>query len=124
MVSLAVADFMMGIYLLAISYIDMRYINVFYQIVSEWTSSYTCVIFLLINFVSCEMSLMILSILSVARLIGVDKVNGIISLKSHIHIACFSAWIVIITVGLMNITYVFYTTYKSSQQLVYHTRYI
>ena len=107
MVSLAVADFMMGIYLLAISYIDMRYINVFYQIVSEWTSSYTCVIFGLINFVSCEMSLMILSILSVARLIGVNKVNGIISLKSRIHIACFSTWMVIITVALMNITYVF-----------------
>ena len=53
------------------------------------------------------MSLLTLSILSVARLIGIDKVNGIMSLKSRIRIACFSAWIVIIIVGLMNIMYVF-----------------
>ena len=87
MVSLAVADLMMRIYLLAISYIDIKYINLFYEIVSEWTSSYTCVIFGLINFVSCEMSLMILSILSVVRLISIDKVNGIMSLKSKISLS-------------------------------------
>ena len=117
MVSLAVADLMMGMYLLAVSYIDIKYINVFYQIVAEWTSSYTCVIFGLINFVSCEMSLMILTILSVVRLISVDKVNGMISLKSKIRIACFSAWMVTIIVGLVNIIYVFTQSIKIRNSL-------
>ena len=117
MVSLAVADLMMGIYLLSISYIDIKYINLFYEIVSEWTSSYTCVIFGLINFVSCEMSLMILSILSVARLISIDKVNGIMSLKSKIRNAYFSAWLVTIIVGLTNIIYVFTQNIKIRNSL-------
>ena len=81
-VSFAVADLMMGIYLLVISYIDIIYTKIFFQIVSELTSSYYCIIFGLINYMSCEMSLMILRILSVARLISIKKPHGMTSFET------------------------------------------
>ena len=106
-VSLAQADMLMGIYLMAISYIDISHNKIFYQIVTEWTNSLTCMIFGLINFISCEMSLLIVSLLSLMRLLGIKKVGGMTAMKSKIRIVCFTSWAVISLTGTACVMLVF-----------------
>ena len=128
-ISLAVADFVMGVYLLGIASIDLSFFNVFYRIISEWKGSLACIVFGLINFTSCEMSLMILSILSLARVISVDKVGGMAAIKAKVRIVCFSAWGFILTVGGIYSVYVFIQGMKIRNNMcilfgISHQRYI
>ena len=106
-VSLTIADLMMGLYLLAITVVDLSYTSIFYKIVSEWTSNVPCMLFGLINFISSEVSLVILSILSLARMISIDKIGGMALMKSRIHMACIAAWLVILISGILYAVYIF-----------------
>ena len=106
-VSLISADLLMGFYLLGIAVIDLMYNNVFYQIVSEWTNSITCIIVGLVNFVSSEMSLLMVSILSFFRIISINQVGGMTFLKSRIKITCACSWFAIVIAGILYTTYLF-----------------
>ena len=106
-VSLILADLLMGFYLLVIAAVDLIYNAIFYQIVSEWTSSITCLSLGLINFVSSEVSLLILSILSFARMISIDKIGGMAFIKMKVRIACAMVWVVILVIGICYIVYLF-----------------
>ena len=99
-ISLGFADFLMGIYLLAISSVDLAYNRIFYIIVSEWTSSITCIMLGLISFVSSEASLLTLCILAYARMFSINKFGGMLLLKAKIRAACVVAWVVIVTTGI------------------------
>ena len=99
-VSLIFADMLMGLYLLAIETVDLMYNMVFHKIVSEWTTSVPCGVFGLVNFISSEVSLLMLNILAFARMISIEKVGGMALLKSRVKIACFSAWAVIVATGI------------------------
>ena len=107
-VSLIVADLLMGFYLLGIAAIDIMYNKVFYQIVSEWTNGITCIIIGLINFVSSEMSLLMVSILSLFRMISINKVGGMASLKSNIKTTCAFSWFVIVIAAILYTVYLFH----------------
>ena len=98
--SLCFADFLMGVYLLVISSIDLIYNGVFHTIVSEWTRSITCIILGLISFVSSEVSLFTLCILAFARMISIDKFGGMLLIKGKIKVACVVTWAVIVTSGV------------------------
>ena len=89
----------MGIYL-AIAAVHLIYNTVFYQIVSEWTNSITCISLGLVNFVSSGASLMTLSNLAVFRYISINKVGGMAFMKSRIRIASASVWVKILTSGI------------------------
>ena len=104
-VSLIIADMLMGLYLLAIETVDLMYNMVFHKIVSEWTSSIACGMFGLVNFISSEVPLLMLNILAFARMISVQKVGGMTFMKSRVKIACCCAWLVIITFGIAYIVY-------------------
>ena len=106
-VSLIFADLLMGAYLLAIAAVHLTYNAVFYQIVSEWTSSITCITVGLVNFVSSEMSLLILSTLSFFRMISIEKFGGMMHMKSQVKITCACAWVAIVTVGISYTGYLF-----------------
>ena len=99
-VSLAFSDFLMGVYLLIISSVDLVYSRVFYLIVSEWTSSVTCTILGLISFVSSEVSLLTVCILTYARMFSINKVGGMLLIKAKIRIACVVTWSVILISGV------------------------
>ena len=99
-VSLGFADFLMGVYLLGISCVDLIYNRVFYIIVSEWSSGITCTIFGLISFVSSEASLLTLCILAYARMYSISKTGGMLLIKGKIRAACFVTWVVIVTSGV------------------------
>jgi hypothetical protein len=99
-VNLALADVLMGAYMLAIASVDMAYSGMFYTIVQHWIHSKACVVLGLLNFASSQVSLLILSILSVARMVSIDKIGGMSLIKSKIWKACIGAWIIAITVGM------------------------
>ena len=99
-ISLGFADFLMGIYLLVISSVDLIYNRVFHIIVSEWTRSITCIILGLISFVSSEVSLLTLCTLAYARMISIDKFGGMLLIKGKIKVACVVTWVVIVTSGV------------------------
>ena len=104
-VSLILADLLMGIYLLGIVTVHLIYNTVFYKIVSEWTNSITCISLGLVNFVSSEASLMTLSILAVFRYISINKVGGMAFMKSRIRIANASVWVIFQTSGICYAVY-------------------
>ena len=104
-VSLIFADMLMGLYLLAIGTVDLMYNMTFYSIVSEWTNSVACTVFGLLNFISSELSLLILNILAFARMISIEKVGGMYFLKSQIRAACVCVWSVIPASGIAYVVY-------------------
>ena len=106
-VSLIIADCLMGVYLLAIATVDLTYNAIFYQIVSEWTNGMTCITVGLINYISSEMSLLILSILSFYRMISISKVGGMEFMKSQVKITCDLALSAIVLSGVSYIVYLF-----------------
>ena len=98
---------MMGIYLLVIAYVDLTYSATFHEIISEWTNGIPCILLGLVNFISSEVSLMMLSLLSFARVISVDKLGGMSLLKSKIRIACICIWSIAVIVGIFYVVYTF-----------------
>ena len=104
---LTIADLMMGIYLLVIAYVDLTYSATFHEIISEWTNGIPCILLGLVNFISSEVSLMMLSLLSFARVISVDKLGGMSLLKSKIRIACICIWSIAVKVGIFYVVYIF-----------------
>ena len=99
-VSLGFADFLMGVYLLTISSVDLIYNKVFYIIVSEWTRSITCTILGLMSFVSSEVSLLTLCILAYARMISINAIGGMSLIKGKLRAACVVTWVVIVIFGV------------------------
>ena len=106
-VSLAFADLMMGLYLLAIAYVDLTYSATFHKIISEWTSGLVCIVFGLVNFMSSEVSLLVLSLMSFVRVISIDKVGGMSFMESKIWKACVCIWFAVMTIGILYSAYVF-----------------
>ena len=106
-ISLILADLLMGLYLLSIAGVDLSYRVVFYTIVSEWTSGTACLVIGLVNFISSEVSLLLLSMLAFSRRISIDTVGGMTHMKTKMRNACSSAWAVIMTTGVVYVVYLF-----------------
>ena len=106
-ICLSFADLLMGVYLLAIAYVDLSYRAIFHQIISEWTDGLTCLLFGLLNFISSEVSLITLSLLSFARATSIDKVGGMSLMKSKIRIACICIWLLIVVIGIFYVVFTF-----------------
>ena len=104
-VSLSLADFLMGLYLLAIASVDLMYNMIFYKIASEWTNSITCAVFGLMHYISSEVALLILTTMAFARMISIEKVGGMAIMKSQIRTACVSARVVVVLCGIAYIVY-------------------
>ena len=104
-VSLNLADLLMGCYLLVIGIVDLTSQDVFYKIVSEWTNDPLCLALGLISFISSEVSLLILCVLSCARMIGIQKVGGMKFMKTKVKLACIFSWVIITISGLAYVVY-------------------
>jgi leucine-rich repeat-containing G protein-coupled receptor 8 len=102
--NLALADVLMGGYLLAIASVDVAYSGVFYTIVQTWPENVPCLVLGLLNFTSSQVSLLVLCLLSVARMVSIDKIAGMASIKGKIWKACVVAWILATAAG---VTYTF-----------------
>ena len=72
---------------------------------AEWTNSVACTVFGLLNFISSELSLLILNILAFARMISIEKVSGMYFLKSQIRATCVCVWSVILASGIAYVAF-------------------
>ena len=104
-VSLMLSDLLMGPYLLSVASVDLTYNMVFYKIASEWTNSVTCIMIGMVNFISCEVSLLMLCMLAYVRMISIQKVGGMSHITARIRKVCICAWVVILACGVSYAVY-------------------
>ena len=105
MLNLATADTLMGIYLIVLSSIDFFFHDKFHVMISQWTQGAVCWVEAMLNFVSSQTSLYILVILSMVRALSVNKVGGLMMMKTKMFISCIFGWM--ITVGSV-LSYIIY----------------
>ncbi|XP_055715759.1 relaxin receptor 1 [Phlebotomus papatasi] len=75
--NLAVADMLMGFYLVIISIQDFRYRNRYHEVAQDWASSWNCTLAGLLAMTSSEVSMLILAFMSVERfLLIADPFGG------------------------------------------------
>lgn len=65
--NLAVADLLMGVYLLVIGLEDHWYRNEYQTVALDWIGSWKCTSIGIVAMVSCEVSLLILTFMSIER---------------------------------------------------------
>ena len=110
-ISLSTSDCLMGCYLLGITLVDLSYRQVFYTIAAEWTRSILCKSLHLFNFLSSEVSLLTVCLLSIARVKSIDAIGGLRSISKQIRVACVLIWLLMIG------TCIGYVLYISLQRL-------
>lgn len=65
--NLAMADLLMGVYLLVIGLQDLRYRDEYQTVALDWIGSWKCTAIGMVAMVSCEVSLLILTFMSIER---------------------------------------------------------
>ncbi|XP_017143235.1 relaxin receptor 2 [Drosophila miranda] len=98
--NLALADMLMGFYLITIGIQDYRYRNEYYKVVLDWVSSWQCVAIGTLAVSSSEVSMLILAFMSLERfLLIADPFRGHRSIS--VRIMCFALFCIWLTgVGL------------------------
>lgn len=74
--NLAVADFIMGVYLGFIGLQDARFHNSYHLVASKWTQSVECVIAGILSMISSEVSIFILAFMSIERFLLISDPFG------------------------------------------------
>ena len=69
--NLAVSDFLMGMYMLIIASADMYYGDYFPAKTETWRNSYTCLLAGTLSMVSSELSMLLVTLISLDRLMGI-----------------------------------------------------
>ena len=95
----------MGLYLLTLASIDLSHNAVFHRIISGWTGGIPCFALGLVSFISSEASLLILTLLSLARVLTVQKVGGMVTIESKVRNSCIIAWCSVILAGAAYVLY-------------------
>ena len=103
MISLVAADIMMGMYLLVLTITDLSTSGAFHMYIAQWTQSYICLVAGILNFMSSEVSLCVLTTLSVVRAIALQKVGGLKVMKKKIIYASMCVWVFIFSLVILYI---------------------
>ena len=90
--SLKAADLLMGVYLCTLAAVGFTHKDSFTSITSSFTKSPLCVFLSLVNFLSFECSLLMLTVLSVVRFKCISKVVGLKRMKKTISISAGLSW--------------------------------
>lgn len=101
--NLAVSDMLMGLYLGIIGIQDIRYRNEYHSNALEWVVSWHCIFSGIIAMISSEVSLLILTFISVERfLLIAGPFGGRIRLTTQNVLLClFSIWVVGISLAII-----------------------
>ena len=99
--SLAIADFLMGVYLMILAVTDVYTNGRFHQYIAQWTQSYTCLVAGIFNFVSTEVSLGILVALSAVRFVALGKIGGLRAIEKNIALVSLFVWAFIFTATVL-----------------------
>ena len=104
MISLELADSMMGVYLFILIVMDLATTGSFHLYISQWTQSYVCLVAGSLNFLLSQTSLCILVTLSVVRAVAIQKVGGLKALRKMIVSACVCIWGFVLALVIFYIT--------------------
>lgn len=97
--NLAVADLLMGIYLLIIGIQDFRYREKYQEMALDWVGSWKCATTGVLAMISSEVSLLILAFMSVERfLLIADPFGG------HRRLTTQNVFIIMLTIWLLGLT--------------------
>ena len=107
-ISLIIADLMMGCYLNIIAYVDVAYYYKFYSIILNWKKGKICMSLGWLNFVSSEVSLFLLTLLSVARAVSIEQIGGMQTYKTPIRIISIVIWLSIALYGFLYVVLINY----------------
>lgn len=101
--NLAVSDFLMGIYLAIIGAQDYRYRTRYGAVAHEWTASYGCVAVGALAMLSSEVSLLILTFISIERfLLIADPFGGHRKLTTqNVFLCMFTIWLAGILIAIV-----------------------
>ena len=98
--SLTGADLLMGVYLCIIVSVSFLYRDSFYTIISSRTKNPLCFFLSIVNFLSSECSLLMLTMLSVVRFKYIDLVGGLRGMGKKILVSVIFLWVVSAMFGL------------------------
>ena len=98
---LSIADFTMGLYLGIIASVDISFRDRFNVIIMNWLKHPACFTASMMSFISSEMSLFILAMISFVRAYNLQLLRGYSSLQKIMNISVFLLWFVIFLVGLV-----------------------
>lgn len=101
--NLAVADMLMGLYLCIIGVQDFRYRKVYHTIAQEWVESYMCIATGILAMISSEVSILIMTFMSVERfLLIADPFGGHQKLNSdNVSVTLFTIWLIGCTIAIV-----------------------
>ncbi|XP_046490687.1 leucine-rich repeat-containing G protein-coupled receptor 3 isoform X2 [Neodiprion pinetum] len=103
--NLAVSDMLMGFYLLTIAAKDLQYRDVYNVMANDWMSSWGCTIVGALAMISSEVSVLILSFMSVERFVLIAsplKINRPLTAR-HAYSSMIVIWVVGVIVALIPI---------------------
>ncbi|XP_064640791.1 G-protein coupled receptor GRL101-like [Lineus longissimus] len=100
--NLSVADLLMGIYLLIIGSADVHFRSVYVIYSKQWTNGTVCIIAGMLSFISSEMSVFMLVLITADRVVAIVlafKVEKLNMKKACVTLVI--AWVVIVACGLL-----------------------
>ena len=102
---LTTADLLMGVYFAIVSSVSLVYRGSFYTIISSWTRSPLCLSLSMINFLSSECSLLMLTILSVIRFRDIDRIGDLKGMENTILVLVVSFYLLTALFGLLDLDF-------------------
>ena len=106
LIHLSIADGLMSVYLGLIMVVDLSYIGSFNKLIIHWQQHILCQIAAIINYTSCQASLLLLVVLSVTRAKAIASMVKLQRNDKTLMIKCAVAWISVIMISF--IIFVFY----------------
>lgn len=100
--NLAISDMIMGLYLFIIGYMDSRYRNVYHENSGNWVKSWECALSGMLAMTSCEVSILILTFMSIERFLLISDPFGHHKLDTKNVILClYVIWLVGISIAIL-----------------------
>ena len=91
-IHLSIADGLMGVYLGILAVVDFSYFGTFDSIIMSWTRHNLCIVSGCINFMSSEMALLLLAVMSVKRVKNLAKLQLLQKEHGFFHAVSLSLW--------------------------------
>lgn len=99
--NLAVSDLIMGLYLIIISIQDVRYRESYHTVSAEWVKSWGCAVAGILSMVSSEVSILILTFMSIERFLLISDPFGHHRLNTkNVMMSLYIIWLVGLSIAI------------------------
>jgi relaxin family peptide receptor 2 len=100
--SLAVSDFFMGVYLIIISFYDLKFRNEYHLKADAWMESWGCIAAGTLSVISSEVSILILAFMAIERFLLIsDPFSNYRSNTKNVLMALYIIWLFGVTIAVL-----------------------